>query len=295
LVDGEPKRYCGRKTLPPLTVDIHSFSLLQLVNHVAETFSWGSKQYVSLWRSLDESVEIRNDEQLLEWCEMNLQHGTVHINAQINDFDGPLQFSPTKHRLHPKVRSILCEPSNTPPMNVSPPHDISQPTYMRVEKRHERVKKTKKKSVDEDSDTESLEVPSDSSYDSDLASSSDSDCSDSDFECNPDSEILDEDEEEDSAFAYDADDPCIDVGVIFPDVDQCKSAVTHHAILNDYGFQTVKKCSKRFRAKCKRADKGCKWMFFASTSKKYIGCKVNVHVLLYVYEVLMCCDIFMKY
>jgi hypothetical protein len=65
-------------------------SVLLLVNYAAETFSWGSKQYVSLWRSLDESVEIRNDEQLLEQCEMNLQHGTMHINAQINDFDGPL-------------------------------------------------------------------------------------------------------------------------------------------------------------------------------------------------------------
>jgi hypothetical protein len=45
---------------------------------------------------MDESVEIRNDEQLLEWCEMNLQQGRVHTIAQINDFDGPLQFSPTK-------------------------------------------------------------------------------------------------------------------------------------------------------------------------------------------------------
>jgi hypothetical protein len=125
-----------------------------LVNHVAETFSWGSKKYISLWHSLDESVEIRNDEQLLEWCEMNLQQGTTHSDAQINDFDGPLQFSPTKCGLHPKVRSTLCETTN-------PPHDISQPTNM-SQKRYERVKRAKKKSVDEDglySDTESLEVP----------------------------------------------------------------------------------------------------------------------------------------
>ncbi|XP_039828684.1 uncharacterized protein LOC120690177 isoform X6 [Panicum virgatum] len=33
---------------------------------------------------------------------------------------------------------------------------------------------------------------------------------------------------------------------------------------------------ERFRAKCVRADKGCNWIFFASTSKKiYIGCKVK--------------------
>jgi hypothetical protein len=100
---------------------------------------------------------------------MNLQQGTAHCDAQINDFDGPLQFYPTKRGLHPKVRSTLCETFN-------PPHDISQPTDMRVEKRYDRVKRAKKKSVDEEglySDTESLELPSDSSYDSDLASSSD--------------------------------------------------------------------------------------------------------------------------
>jgi hypothetical protein len=75
---------------------------------------------------------------------MNLQQGTMHIDAQINDFDGPLQFSPTKCRLHPKVRSMLCEPSKTPLVNVNPPHDISQrPTNTRVKKRHERVKKDK--------------------------------------------------------------------------------------------------------------------------------------------------------
>jgi hypothetical protein len=115
-------------------------------------------------------------------------------------------------------------------------------------------KKTKKKSVDEEglySDTESLEVPSDSSYDSDLASYSDSDCyfdsdcSDSNLECNPDDEILDEDE--DSTFAYDADDLCIDMGVMFPYVDQCMSALkpcidgffTRLHIIHFYGFNTL--------------------------------------------------------
>ena len=59
------------------------------------------------------------------------------------------------------------------------------------------------------------EVQSDSSYDTDLAASSDSgDDSNSDTEFNPDAEIVDEEDE------YD---PCIDVNVVFPDTDQCKS------------------------------------------------------------------------
>jgi hypothetical protein len=276
---------------------MHSFSLFQLVNHILETFSWGSKQYISLWCSSDECVEIKNDEQLLEWCEINLQQGTMHINAQINDFDGPLQFSPSKRRLHPKVRSTVCEASQTPPINLNSPHDISQPINMRVQKRKRKgvCHDDEHVGVDEEgmySDTDSLKALSDSSYDFDLASSSDSDSSDSDFEYNPDAEIVDEDEEDDiAAFAYDANDPCIDVGLMFSDVDQFKSIVTHHAILNDYGFETIKKCSKRFRVKCKRADKGCKWMFFASTSKKYISCKVNVLVYFFLslFHLLMCC------
>ena len=62
-------------------------------------------------------------------------------------------------------------------------------------------------------------------------------------------------------FSYDPDDPCIDVDVVFLDVDQCKSVVTHHAILHDHAFKIVKKDQERFRAICKRADKGCKWTF----------------------------------
>jgi hypothetical protein len=49
--------------------------------------------------------------------------------------------------------------------------------------------------------------------------------------------------------------------VVFPDVNQCKYAVTYHAILNDHAFETVKKDRKRFRVTCKRATEGCKWTF----------------------------------
>jgi len=132
------------------------------------------------------------------------------------------------------------------------------------------------------SDTESLLALSDSSYDTDLAASSESDCSDSDCydsdcsEYEPGNETIDGDEDDDiPAFSYDVDDPCIDEDVVFPDVDQCKSAVTHHAILHNYAFKTIKKDKTRFRAVCKRAAKGCKWLFYATTSKKELGCKVK--------------------
>jgi hypothetical protein len=87
-------------------------------------------------------------------------------------------------------------------------------------------------------------APSDSSYDSDLAESSDSnDCSDPEFD--PDAEIVDDDDEFDPPpFSYDVDDPCIDVNVVFPDVDQCKSVVAHHAILNDHAIQRDRECCR---------------------------------------------------
>jgi len=101
---------------------------------------------------------------------------------------------------------------------------------------------------------------SDSSYDTDLATSFDSDDDCSDLEFDPDGQIVDDVDEYDALmFLYDPDDPCIDVHVVFPDVDQCKSVVTHHAILHDHAFKIVKKDQERFRAICKRADKGCKW------------------------------------
>ena len=100
-----------------------------------------------------------------------------------------------------------------------------------------------------------------------MAASSDSgDNSNSDTEFNPDGEIFDEENEYDlTMFSYDTDDPCIDVNVVFPDTDQCKLAVTHHAVLHDHAFDIMKKDTTRFRAKCKRAKQEC----------KYAGCKVN--------------------
>ena len=87
--------------------------------------------------------------------------------------------------------------------------------------------------------------------------------SDSDTEFDPDGEIVDEEDEYDPPmFSYDADDPCIDVNMVFPDVDQCKLAVTHHAILYDHAFHTLQKDKIRFRAICKRAEQDCKWTFF---------------------------------
>jgi hypothetical protein len=119
------------------------------------------------------------------------------------------------------------------------------------------------------SDTDSLVALSDSSYDTDMAASSDFD-----LEYDPDDEIFDDDEI--IPFSYDLDDPCIDVSRVFTDVKQCKEAVIQHAILNDHAIRPIKTDKDRFRAVCLRADKGCKWKFFASTSKrKYSGCKVK--------------------
>ena len=72
-------------------MDTNSFGLLQLVDFIAEHCLWGSKQYITLWRDLEnDSVEIKSDENLLEWFLINVDNGLVCINAQINDFEGPL-------------------------------------------------------------------------------------------------------------------------------------------------------------------------------------------------------------
>ncbi|EEE58587.1 hypothetical protein OsJ_09914 [Oryza sativa Japonica Group] len=276
-----PKQYLQGKTLPTQNIDMHKYDLLQVVNFIAEHYTWGSKQYVSLWRSLDDGfVEIKSDEHLREWFQLNIDKGVVCIDAKINDFNGPLQFSPTKCRFHPSVRSRACISEIATNEGAKKKSARNERATNEGAKKKRAKNSIKKGSNDEDavgiddegiySDNESLVAHSDSSYDSDLAESSDSDCSDPEFD--PDQEIVDKDDDV-PVFAYDVQDPCIDVGVVFPDVDQCKLAVTHHAILNDHAFETVKNDKKRFRAICKRAEEGCKWCFFASTSPKYIGCK----------------------
>ena len=58
LPDGGPKTYRKRETLTT-TVDRHDYSLLKLVDFIGENFVWGSKQYISLWRAVeDDCIEI---------------------------------------------------------------------------------------------------------------------------------------------------------------------------------------------------------------------------------------------
>jgi hypothetical protein len=67
-------------------------------------------------------MEIKSDENLLDWFLMNIENGLVCINAQINDFEGPLQFSPTKRRFHPTVRAgvlLIEEGTNATATNAS--------------------------------------------------------------------------------------------------------------------------------------------------------------------------------
>ncbi|KAF2938008.1 hypothetical protein DAI22_03g089100 [Oryza sativa Japonica Group] len=184
---------------------MHKYDLLQVVNFIAEHYTWGSKQYVSLWRSLDDGfVEIKSDEHLREWFQLNIDKGVVCIDAKINDFNGPLQFSPTKCRFHPSSAR-------------------NERATNEGAKKKRAKNSIKKGSNDEDavgiddegiySDNESLVAHSDSSYDSDLAESSDSDCSDPEFD--PDQEIVDKDDDV-PVFAYDVQDPCIDVVSNYP-------------------------------------------------------------------------------
>ena len=209
LSDGGPKTWMQGKTLPTQTVDIHSYSFLQLVDFIAEHYMWGSKQYITLWRELEYSMEVKSDEQLLEWFQLNLDKGIVRINTQINDFEGPLQCSPTKRRCHPSVRNRAPTTTTTNERATEVPTNEGctneRATFSSKKKRDT---KCKKKGGDDDdcvgvdeedmySDTDSLVAPSDSSYDSDLAASSDPDDDSSDPEFEPNGEVVDNDDEYD--------------------------------------------------------------------------------------------------
>jgi hypothetical protein len=199
-------------------------------------------------------------------------HRVVHIDAQINDFDGPLQFSSTKCSLHPKVRERMKEKAleipSTPSIDLDPHIDLiklTQPTALKKKDTSNKKRSTSKKEratcakrqihdedaigVDEEgmySDTDSLVALSDSICDTDLVASSDSDFDSCDFEYDPDVDIVD-DEEDIHAFSYDVDDPCIEVGVVFPDVKQCKEDVTQHAIIHNHAFKPTITDHNKFR------------------------------------------------
>jgi hypothetical protein len=51
--------------------------LMQIVDHIAEHFMWRSKEYCTLYGSSegsgDVSFQIKSDEQVLQWFQMNLE------------------------------------------------------------------------------------------------------------------------------------------------------------------------------------------------------------------------------
>ena len=112
----------------------------------------------------DTVLEIKTDENLLEWFQLNIDNGEVPIFAEIKDFEGPLQFSPIKRRCHPTVRDRVTTTQAT--------DEEENPSHKKVTKKGRKLK-TKIDEEDIYSETESLAALTDSSYGSDLAASSD--------------------------------------------------------------------------------------------------------------------------
>jgi hypothetical protein len=109
-----------------------------------------------LWLSLpdDVAIEIKSDEQLLEWFELNIESGIMCVDAEIKDFNGPLQFSPSKRWCHPKVRNRMSKTDTDELLNLTSP-------CLATQNESTKNKATTKCKVDD--------VLSDSSYHSDLA------------------------------------------------------------------------------------------------------------------------------
>jgi hypothetical protein len=125
---GKPKRYCQRRHLPSFVVERDKCVLLNLIDYIGTKCIWGLKQYIILWHSLpdDVAIEIKSDEQLLEWFELNIESEIICVDAEIKDFNGPLQFSPSKRRCHPKVRKRMSETATNEPLNLTSPYLATQ-------------------------------------------------------------------------------------------------------------------------------------------------------------------------
>jgi hypothetical protein len=110
LPDEEPKRYYQRSHLLSFVVDRDKCVLLNLIDYMCANCIWGLKQYRTLWLSLpdDVAIEIKSDEQLLEWFELNIESGIMCVDAEIKDFNELLQFSASK----PRAWQVTGQPCN---------------------------------------------------------------------------------------------------------------------------------------------------------------------------------------
>jgi hypothetical protein len=67
---------------------------MQIIDHIAEHFKWSSKQYITFYDSYEDSDDvsfpIKSNEHVVEWFQINIEKGVMDIDAQMNDFDGPM-------------------------------------------------------------------------------------------------------------------------------------------------------------------------------------------------------------
>jgi hypothetical protein len=87
---------------------------------------------------------------LLNWFQLNIEKGELGIYAPIKDFEGPLQFSPTKRRCHPLVRNKLSTTLDLPIEPTSREDTNESLTHKNATMKGKKQKSKRKGAHDED-------------------------------------------------------------------------------------------------------------------------------------------------
>ena len=79
LPDGGPKTWMQGRTLPTQTIDIHNYSLLHLVDFIAEHYMWGSKHL--FWICIYDGMLSIYYQHICMWFQLNF---VCHVAVQIS-------------------------------------------------------------------------------------------------------------------------------------------------------------------------------------------------------------------
>jgi hypothetical protein len=78
--------------------------------------------------------------------------------------------------------------------------------------------------------------------------------------------------------SYDKNNPSMEVGTVYPNMDEFRLAVRQYAINKEFNLGVEKSCKTRFRAYCKSGDEGCPcpWRINGNKQKGQLTVEVNI-------------------
>jgi MuDR family transposase len=286
------KIYVKGKTIK-LVIDSDMFSLCDLMSDLSNQISWGICQTPRVWfhdKNKGKDVGLLNESQMPEMFRIYQEERSILLLVVVCDTDGSSNCSDPTFPCTPSQPAPYIAPSNQSQVESSqgcntssqPGPSIALSSQARVSQNSQIAGQPDQ--FDDPDPDEYVGVNDEYIYLFDGEAVHEEyispDVDEEHISPNVHEEtIIDDVVECERIITYDSENPKIEVGSLFPDVDAFRKALRHFAIKNEFEVCTVKSDKTRFIGKCK--NHSCPWRIRASRlqdNKTFMVCMHNLGI-----------------